>query len=527
MPILAIATSALLPLVLAVGVVGATVLALLLVTTPLLRRALRWLAQTPRARGDMVEPDAATEPRGMASALGLQTVPRGVLLAAGALWAVFFAALVLVFLKTVADILWLDEAEADILRSRAFFLTGSTVALGAVIALPFTLIRTAQGARQTRTAEENLITDLVTKAVEGLAAVRERTRFTRTVAWWDGGEIRKEFEWQDAPALPRDAEIEPDQTTPWAPVAVTEPNIEVRIGAIHSLERLLKTADQDDYRRILQILCAYLRENCRAESPDPELPPPDPGSGVEGLQTHDISFAQYNRAHTVQLRADLHAVFAVLKYQIAFRHEPDLLWQLGRTGSARRMLDLSRIDLRRVDLTGADLTHADLQNARLGGATLEDAHLADTDLRRANMNGTILDRSTLDNADLTGTRLRQARLSGTSLRGVKFDSTLLQGAYLQRVNFDGAHLRNIRPYTAEFFSPASLRGAALHGVNLAGARSFNPELLRQAFGDGSCTLPDGWTAGEGALAHWAAEPITDLEEFEERWRAWRKRSGAA
>ncbi|NHQ73395.1 hypothetical protein HAT86_02800 [Roseovarius gahaiensis] len=96
------------------------------------------------------------------------------------LWAALFVAL-------LTGVFWVlfaigermsvsSEEEGQDLRWYLLTLTAVTAALGAVIALPFTLIKTALNNRQTETAEQGLITDRINKAVEGLGHAKKSVR---------------------------------------------------------------------------------------------------------------------------------------------------------------------------------------------------------------------------------------------------------------------------------------------------------------------------------------------------------------
>ena len=129
-------------------------------------------------------------------------------------------------------------------------LAALTTVLGAVIALPVTINRLILSRRQTKTAEEGLITDRINKAVEMLGAdktvKRQRRRGNSRLAYAKGEDGK------------------PDFTKPIME-EVSEPNIEVRIGAIYALERIAQDSDRD-HVQIMEILCAYIRQNAPADS---------------------------------------------------------------------------------------------------------------------------------------------------------------------------------------------------------------------------------------------------------------------
>lgn len=126
-------------------------------------------------------------------------------------------------LTTLPDAL---EQPAE-LRTYAAAFGGLIAALGAVLAVPFALIRVYTTERQTRTAEQGHITDRITKAIEQLGA--ERTVKTPG----------------------KDAHGN-DTTT-----ETTVPDIVVRIGSIYAMERIADDSPRDQIR-VLELLNDYL-----------------------------------------------------------------------------------------------------------------------------------------------------------------------------------------------------------------------------------------------------------------------------
>ncbi|WP_244641178.1 hypothetical protein, partial [Allosediminivita pacifica] len=121
------------------------------------------------------------------------------------------------------------------LRWHALAFVGLITSLGALISAPLALIRVWTTERQTRTAEQGHMTDRISKAVEQLGT-------EKTVKVIEEGES----------------------------VEKTLPNIEVRIGGLLSLERIAQdsvTYDRGrDHVRVMEILCAYVRENAPAST---------------------------------------------------------------------------------------------------------------------------------------------------------------------------------------------------------------------------------------------------------------------
>lgn len=132
---------------------------------------------------------------------------------------------------------------------------------------------------------------------------------------------------------------------------------DVRLGAIYSLERLMKDSPPDA-GPIVEVLSAYVRDHAPRHGPAPLA---GPTAGV------------------VQPTTEVQAVLTVL----------------GRRPAAIK--------------TAVDFTRASLAGANLIDANLRQADLDDADLSGAN----------LMRADLTGAYMAAADLSGANLRGVR------------------------------------------------------------------------------------------------------------
>ncbi|MXX14664.1 MAG: pentapeptide repeat-containing protein [Gemmatimonadetes bacterium] len=431
------------------------------------------------------------------------------------------------------------------------------VILTAWVGVFFLVWRTRIADKQTQINQESHYTDLFTKAVEQLGAVREV----------QGKE--------------------------------PEPALEIRIGAIYSLERLAKDSERD-YGPIIETLAAYIREHCC----DPESFDADDLSGYE-LKQAQQKWIQSLRENPPADRSDVAAVLTVLSRREQNRNwistsenetQPDFtganfqgatLWNksegLAREGTNLRLAHLEGANLKDVNLSGAilwganlsgailesanlsgaNLVRADLSNAILGGTNLSGAGLVDANLSSAilvgadlsgeilegaNLSGADLVRADLSGAHLMGADLSNARLEGANLSGailgganllgadlVRADLSNarlafanLSGAVLLRANLSGAHLMGANLSDAILWG-ADLSGANLKDVDLSGAKNFEgtlligtqlkdsrglmDEMLEKAFGDGDISLPDGLTRP----AHWGSR-----EDAIEQWRAFRE-----
>jgi uncharacterized protein YjbI with pentapeptide repeats len=242
--------------------------------------------------------------------------------------------------------------------------------------------------------------------------------------------------------------------------------LSVRLGAIYSLERLLKDMTSvEDRGAALKVLTAYLRE----QRPSPEEAESPPDSSEQGT--------------------DIQAVAAVLRQWRRRDDDPTVdlrgawlpsIWLGGAdlSGALLDRADLRRANLTNIGLRGAKLTGAELTGAYLSGADLREADLSEVTLAEADLAGANLSRAGLRGADLAGANLStadlsEADLSEADLSGTRLSGAILRGAdlrktYLIQVDLNGAHLSGAKLYDTDL-SGADLGGATLTGADLGGA----------------------------------------------------------
>lgn len=382
--------------------------------------------------------------------------------------------------------------------------------LAASATLFFSLIRVWTNERTTRATEEGLITDRINKAVEGLGTDKT-VKQPRVDS--DGAQIHI-----------LDDSGEPDLTRPVYDEK-TEPNIEVRVGAILSLERIAEDSERD-HISIMEVLCAYIRQN--AAGPDMPMPPDLQGPITERWQLHlgweawQAWAAQFRSAP----RLDLDVAHRVIskRPQRRIRYEEVLdrrlnLQNVDLSGLVLQDSDLTRADLRNAKLqgavlTGAELQGADLGSARLQGAVLRDAKLQGADLKDAELQG----------ADLWGAELQGANLEGAKLQGANLEGAELQGANLIRAELQGANLWGAEFDAATKLSSATLRSALLRSVDFTSVPQIDAHLdPAQVFFDGSITLPGGITSD---MPEWPYEDRRGVYDDDGAlfiaWRAWQR-----
>jgi uncharacterized protein YjbI with pentapeptide repeats len=247
--------------------------------------------------------------------------------------------------------------------------------------------------------------------------------------------------------------------------------IDMRLGAIHALERIAKNS-RDDRKAIVEILTAFVR----VHSPWPPVLPDQtpPGTPIEDVQSLGARAADVQAAMTV----------------------------LGRGA-------ISREDGTSRELAYIDLRKANLAHIRLPAAVLRGTHLEGAILTGANLQGAYLFSADLTEANLCEANLKEASLSGACLERAKLISTTLQSADLFCANLNGTYLTRARLNEASLvgatlagasLGEASLRRANLTGADLRLARHLESSDLSDSRANTSTKLPSAFSAESGESA---------------------------
>ena len=375
---------------------------------------------------------------------------------------------------------------------------GAGALITALLGAPFLIWSTVLKHQTVRYQKEGHITDRINKAVEQLGAEKSVKR--------DGEET-------------------------------TVPNIEVRIGAILSLERIAQDSTRydkgRDHVRVMEILCAYVRENSKATPPRdfplPEWEPLKDDATEEERAAHEMwrqaRFGKHFNANAREWaaslpkpRADIAQALQVLGRRTAEQRQAEAAWPNPRTdgtiwpfdtaldplpdvyGDATRTkaeidafkkrLDAWRKGLRaysgyRLDLRGANLQGADLSAKRpdasdavFSGALMQGARLEGANLWTARMEEANLSEARMEGANLGMARMEGADLSRARMEGAKLGAARMEGAYLGAARMEGADLWKA------LMEGANLIAARMEGANLGRARMEGADLW-EAWMDGA------------------------------------------
>lgn len=378
--------------------------------------------------------------------------------------------------------------------------------LAGLLSAPFLVWRTWIADQQQKTAQETHYTNLLTKAVDQLGAMREEA-----------------------------AEDDKKKT-------VT--NTEHRIGAIYALEKLAIDCEQLHWP-IMELLSAYVRKNAKMSNLATEEEIHAIYLVKDKLRRGDSEELKNRKATLPSPSADVLAALTVigrrsdkqrnweqLRYTWAEENEQRAFY-LDLTACQLTKGDMNTLHFERASFRSSRLEQASLKSAcfegarldeaRLEGAVLNEAHLEGASLDGAHLgcaslDGAHLERADLYKADLKGARLcnahledvnlSKATLEGANLSGVRLEraglyEAHLKGANLKRANLSKAHLDSANLSEAQL-EGASLYEAHLEGAWLQSATGLTQGQLDQTFGDEDTVLPEGLTRPENE--RWSPAP---------------------
>lgn len=370
--------------------------------------------------------------------------------------------------------------------------------LAAIVGFPFIVWRSIVAQKNAVTAEQAQITDRINKAVQGLGTEKLVKRLVAETSFLkdENGWVRNE----DGTPIP---ETDPlgIPLTKTSQFEETLPNIEVRVGAILSLERIASDSARD-FEHIQKLLATYVRENASRQWNDNKL------------------------------REDLQSAVSV----IASRPPPNI--DTAKSYGWRTGPDLSNSILDKLMIFGGSFF----------GATINSTNFRDADLRHSNFqsawcengcdfSGAELEGCIFDNAWLVDVRMSQ----DTSIAELSF-----RNAYLRRVSFSGdsqgpfdfsdASLADCEFNEIELewtsFRNANISGtsfelAQLFETDFTGVKNWKQEQFDGAFGvrdgEGKVLLPEGAEYPD----HWTdfstlSEEYDAFSTFDEEYKIWRK-----
>jgi hypothetical protein len=291
----------------------------------------------------------------------------------------------------------------DVEAVRTFF-----PALIAVIGGPLLIWRVVTAQLQATAAQHQVgiarqahYTDLFTKAVEQLGAVRPLTDFHPNVG---------------AKSKSREKH---------------EPNLEVRLGAIFILDRIAQESEQH-YWPVMEVLCAYLRNK------------ENTGEFMTLRKNQDV----HDWINSVPLpRLDVQTALTVIGRRSNRR--------FVRTGTHGDRFDLNdailqRASFERCSFSGIDLSEAHLENARFSGTTLTEMVFDRAHLQHSRFFETKIRSASFQHVNLFSAQFSGAELSDVFLWDVQFVGADFDGAKLSKVDATEIDLKNAHLFDADF-----------------------------------------------------------------------------
>ncbi|KXF92204.1 hypothetical protein AT574_03240 [Phaeobacter inhibens] len=442
--------------------------------------------------------------------LGLAQFGDGLFLLLALMWSGLFLALFTGLLLMLWELIWFVVPQNPLAEASARFallrLAAMTATLGAVVALPFTLIRVRLTREANKTANEALFNDKINAATEDLHAMRQR---------WD--EEQKLNIWED--------------------------DITRRNAAIDRLEGLA-TERPDTAPRVSRLLSVYVRELSR-EVP-PEIPPEDVATKELRTWAQGLTVKRSDMENAVQVLGRVKDIEGVDPDSITIDLRRanlqgfdlnELKLSCARLSGAR----LQGARLQRTQMQGADLFEAKFQGTYLFGTRLRSTNLSEAQMQAANLVGANMQETNLvaaqiqggdlkgadmQGADLGEAQMQQARLSGVLMQGANLRRALLQGADLVHVqiNLADAQMQGARLYWVRFdrstnLSETDLTTSMLQEIDFSEV-NIDREQLNSGFGFRGTNLPDGhgpecpvWPV------HWPKIALKDPESLKQ-WKKW-------
>ena len=336
--------------------------------------------------------------------VGREQLNSGLFFIASVMWLLVFASLFVGLLATI----WLvistkTPTSSDGIWDWRFTLVGLaalTATMGAVVALPFTLVRLTYVRRQTDTATQALFNDKIDTAVSDLYAQRQITK------------------WEQA-----------DKPTGW------QDDVTRRNGAIDRLLGLAKE-EPESAPRIARILSVYVKELSRenkAQTTPEDAEPIDLREWAQGL-----SVARSDMQNAVQVLGKLRKESGMPLED----GEIDLS-ETNLQGFDLKSLNFEKVSFRLAKLQGASLTDTQLQGANLSGARLQGADLWDAQLQGAVLKVPELQGADLEHAQLQGADLEQADFDAeTTLSGARFSYAGLSGVDFSKTSITQEQLES-------------------------------------------------------------------------------------
>ena len=327
------------------------------------------------------------------------------------LWGCALALLMGAFFLTAFQLLQeiLATANQDVIRQLDIALPAVAAASAGLIALPITLNRLQLTNRQTQAEEEGLITDRINAAVLGLGA-------EKTAKVTEDGQV----------------------------IERTEPNIEVRIGAILALERIAKN-NLDVHVQIMELLCAYIRENANIPRKNKSIL-----SSFRDLMSVKFGHKKNTELNKITKMQPQNITESGQDIQMAINvlgRRPE--HAIKEEQRANFTSDLSDCFFAFISFRG-DFDNAKFQDTFMVASTFEKTKLSGTIFRWCNFHEMFFDRISANGALIRRTHIAKSRFTGfCEAKRAWFDETYFTANTFSEVDISDSYFTKCRYQSTE------------------------------------------------------------------------------
>ncbi|SMX28897.1 Secreted effector protein pipB2 [Pelagimonas phthalicica] len=367
-------------------------------------------------------------------------------------------------------------------------IAGLTAVLGAVVALPFTVIRLRLSQKQSQTAQAALFNTKITEAAADLHAMRQVSK-----------------------------EVDGKWETVW------EDDVVRRNAAIDRLEGLVRE-EPGEAGRVSRLLSVYVRElskNFPAQKP--------PTSGKVQSWAKNLKPARSDLEHAVQTLGQLSAIVDVSQNELSIN-----LFGANLQGMDLSKLNFAYASLKNVNFDGVRLFMTSFSRAHLRSATFHGCRLIETsfveaDLCEVNFGNCFFFKTNCSGARFDDTSLHFVQIHSCDATGAYFENIEIQwhqlsqmlttGASVKYSNFDVQENRQLSFGASPFLLSTPFTEGEKQRVRYE-CLSHLAKTANELFGDGSVTLPEEIERP----THWVKSDLSD-SDFNTQWRVWAKTKG--
>ncbi|MBE9640630.1 pentapeptide repeat-containing protein [Salipiger mangrovisoli] len=272
----------------------------------------------------------------------------------------------------------------------------------------------------------------------------------KTVIQWQGDEV------------PLKGSDEIGHFGEWQVFTESKPNIEVRIGGIISLERIAQDSTLHDkgrdHVRVMEILCAYVRENSpAAEAPGFDFPQGCNQNDIE--KKVDIGWGWISNETT--LRADVQLALSVIGRRTPQQVQVERAY-FTHDGAGYR-IDLSRTNLRHANLQYLNFEKASFFRSQMQAAYCNGTNFGGANFVYCEMTGVSAVEANFSLSNLSIADISYATLEGADFRNCKTSHTHFVGSNLRGACLKFPPNKDNREVNRAFLINSDVTGATLNG----------------------------------------------------------------